>query len=185
MAKGKQNRSRKPAPRRKTQRVNSEICYLRSYNQITSTAGGIISPIYLSTDPFTLSVQGFSQFAALYRSYRVLKIVVAYQPNLTGATNNVLIAGSPIIHGNIRKASTVPASYSDVQGDQSAALTPSNMPFVHKISALAPEEKLYVSTGVAPTNIFAIETYASGYAASTNYGSTLVTYKVQFKDRYF
>jgi len=168
------------APREKTEKT-----YLRGYNSISSTAGGVISPIYISSDPFTLGIQGFSQFAALYRTYRVLKIVVLYTPNTAGAVNNVLVTGSPIIHGTVRKASSPAASYSDVQGDQGCTLTSSNMVWVHKASAIFPDEKLFVSTGVAPTNIFAIETFGSGFAASTNFASTLVTYKIEFASRFF
>jgi len=160
------------------------VVSVRGYNTITSTAGGVLSPIYINTDPFNLSLASFTTYATIYRSYRVLALKVNFTPVVQGAVNNVLISGTPFLHGTVRKASSAAAAYSDVSADADARQTAINMPWTHSVRAQSPEEMLYISTGITPPNIFAIETYASGMAATTVYGATLVTYIVQFKTRY-
>jgi hypothetical protein len=176
-------RGRTGPPRSLMSSVQLELTYLKGYNTITSTAGGVIAPSYSNTDPFTLSIPGFSTYAALYKEYRVLAIKVQYTPNLDGAVNNVLIAGSPFIIGSDHKGTLTATSYADIQNQTDSRLTAVNRKWTHVARAISPDEMVYTSTGGAQSIGWGVNSYASGYAATTGYGSTLVTYTIQFAQR--
>lgn len=156
---------------------------MKGFNQIISNAGGVIAVAYSNTDPFTLGVPGFSSYAALYKEYRVLAIRAQFTPILEGAANNILIAGVPWMIGSDHKGALVAAGYSDIQNQTDSKLCAINKKWSHIARAISPEEMAYTSTAGAPAVGWGINTYASGYAAVTTYGATIVTYTIQFAQR--
>jgi len=165
--------------------VNSEptMVWLRAFNTITSTAGGVISPVYSNTDPRTLAID-FSNYAALYTEYRVLGIHVEYQPGVMFSTNNVLTYGQPWGIGTIRGSLSSATTYTDVATLPDVKLKSVNQPWRWECRSVQPLEMGFISVSTDPTSSYSIRTFASGYAATTTYGSTIVTYCLQFLARF-
>jgi len=169
-------------PRSLTVKSEPIMAWLRAFNTITSTAGGIISPVYSNSDP-RVGATDFANYANLYNEYRVLGVHVEYQPIAMFAVNNVLIQGQAMAIGTIRDSLSSASTYTDVTSLADARLRSLNQPWRMDVRAVQPLEMGFISVGSDPTTTYSIRTYASGYAASTTYGSTLVTYAIQFLSR--
>jgi len=158
--------------------------YLRLESTITSTAGGVIAPVYSSSDPRTLATD-FSALAAIYSEYRVVSIHLLFIPVVTGAVNNVLIFGLPASTATQTGSLSAATAYTDLVGADSLRKWSLNRMFSHGARAMGSDEMGFTPVGSDPAtaSTYSIKTYASGYAATTNYGTTLVTYCVQFQNR--
>jgi len=158
--------------------------WLRLESTIASSAGGIISPIYSSADPRTLSTD-FSGFAALYSEYRVVGIHLKYYPKLFGAVDNVLITGLPVSTAMQTGTLSAATAYSDLIGADSLKKWAINQMFSFSARSSGADEMGFTPIGSDPAtaSTFCIKSYASGYAASTTYGTIVTTYTVQFQNR--
>jgi len=173
-------------PRPATLRRRSFLqVYLRLESTISSTAGGIISPIYSSADPRTLATD-FGSFAATYSEYRTVGIHILFMPIVEGAVNNVLIFGLPASTAMQTGTLSAATAYTDLIGADSLKKWSLNKRFSFGARASGSDEMGFTPIGADPAtaSTFCIKTYAAGgYAASTSYGTILVTYTVQFQNR--
>jgi hypothetical protein len=170
------------APRNLLKKSEPLMVWLRAFNTITSTAGGVLSPVYSNTDPRSLALD-FASYAGIYQEYRVLGVHVAFTPVLMYASNNVLITGQPFSIGTIRDNVSSPSSYNGVAGLADCRLRSSNTPWRAECRAVQSTEMSFIPVATDPTSTFSIRIFASGFAANTIYGSTLVTYAIQFLNR--
>jgi len=172
-----------PQPSQLKRRSFQQV-FLRLESTITSSAGGVISPIYTSADPRTLATD-FSSFAAVYSEYRVVGLHILFMPLVSGAVNNVLIFGLPASTAIQTGSLSAASAYTDLIGADSLMKWSLNRSFNCGARAAGSDEMGFTPVGSDPAtaSTFSIKTYASGYAASTNYGTILVTYTIQFQNR--
>lgn len=170
-------------PRHLTLTAEPIMVWLRAFNTITSTAGGVISPVYANTDPRTLSID-FSNYASLYSQYRVVSVHFHFQPVLIYSANNVLTFGQPALIGTQRNSVASPAAYTDVATLADCKQFSVNQPYSFMAKSLDANEMNFVGVGSDPATTYSIKIFASGYAATTVYGSTLITYGIQFLSRF-
>jgi len=172
-------------PQRSLSLRNRRTEFLRLEATITSTAGGVISPIYTSADPRTLA-NDFSNLAATYSEYCTVAIHIQFTPIVADATNNVLIFGLPASTAMQTGSLSAAASYASLLGSASVRKWSLNRRFSFTARAIGSDEEGFVPIGSDPAtaDTFCIKTYAdTGYAATTTYGTMLVTYTIIFQTR--
>lgn len=172
-------------PRRLNAVRNRRTEHLRYEATITSSAGGVISPIYSNSDVRTLGTD-FSSFAATFSEYCCVAVHIQFTPIVDSGANNVLIFGLPASTAMQTGSLSAAASYAALLGSASLRKWSLNRRFTFTARALGVDEEGFTPIGSDPAtaDTFSIKTYAdTGYAATTTYGTVLVTYTVIFQTR--
>lgn len=159
--------------------------WLRYEATITSSAGGVISPIYTTADPVAIA-QDWSGWSTNYSEYRVDAIDMQFYPIVDSGANNVLIFGLPASTALQTGSLSAATAYTDLLGAGSVRKWSLNRHFKFVARRCGIDEAGFTPIGSAPTtaDTFGIKTFAStGYAASTNYGTMVIQYTITFQNR--
>lgn len=148
---------------------------------ITSSAGGVVSPVFSSND--VLNSPSWASFAALYNEFRVLAVGVQFIPN---AENSVVPATdyAPIYEVDYRADQTALVSYSDASSFASMRSHSVNRKWMSTARMAAVEEASFLAvTSGGSTEPYGLKWYGEGFTVATTYGRYREIFLVQFRTR--
>jgi hypothetical protein len=169
-----------------------EVATLTGNLGLTSSAGGVLNPVF---DQTMTNLSGWTQFAALWDEFRILKYQVEYYPaNRYNRGTTTVMPGAAVID---RDSNGALGSLSAAFAYSSARMMSLDDPWTNDkqyigshYAALtysmdgAPDDVWLTCSAPTPTIKPSIKVFFSGLAATTFYGTALIRVLVQFRGRF-
>jgi len=142
---------------------------------ISTSSGGVINAV-VPVAPTNAEL--WTQLIATFDEYRVLAVECKYVPNYSSLPSTLLggVLGMVVDHDS----SSALSSLASGAAYESFQMAPIDRPLVATWRMSTTLEAQYVNSQAA-ANAGSIKLYASGLTASSNYGTVVVRYRLQFR----